>query len=194
MDIENDNLEVAPNSEESPTGAVHKADPRPLPVPPAPNAVDPKERAEKASPKGKRGRPPGSKTGAKKSPPPKTGENKVPTDQTTPKTEFSLPSGSLSLLFSSIFGVVSIRAGEHWKLSADESRVLEEAALPLLEKYGGQIVGEYGAEIGFGLAVFGIIFPRLRHDPNSRKEGAGKNNPGESSAIHELSRIGATES
>ena len=100
----------------------------------------------------------------------------------------------MSLLFSSIFGVIAIRAGEHWKLSVDETRVLEEAALPLLEKYGGQIVGEYGAEIGFGLAIFGIIFPRLRYDPNSRKEGAGKNNTIESAAIHDLSRVGQTES
>jgi hypothetical protein len=67
-----------------------------------------------------------------------------------------------------IFNIVAIKAGDKWKLTEDESKMLSRPMTRVIAKYVGADTLKYADEIGLALAVVSIIGIRLKPNDTTK--------------------------
>jgi len=73
-------------------------------------------------------------------------------------------------LAGTVFELVAMRRGEHWRLKSEESAAVGNALDAVLTKYAPQL-GNIGAEASLLLVVVSVMMPRMQAD---REAGANQ--------------------
>lgn len=120
------------------------ADPTPGPV--VPGGTD--------RPRGKRGRPPGSKNARKGA--------SVQTD--TASAEPAVDPRAFAAVVKFPFQFLASRRGPHWNLTPEEEGLLSESVSKVVNKYAGAIGEKYGAEIALVFGLVAVVGSRVLED------------------------------
>ena len=86
-----------------------------------------------------------------------------------------ISTGELMTQFLSVgFGLVAVRAGEHWVLSTDEAEIAGNAYGDVLDKYFPDLSGMGGVEVTAVMVTGSLMIPRMM--ANKPKETTQENN------------------
>lgn len=77
---------------------------------------------------------------------------------------------AIKFILHSVFNTIAIKRGSHWKLSAEESKVLIPPATRVANKYAPLFLVKYADEIALLTAVVGIVYVRIDADMELNKQ------------------------
>jgi len=74
-------------------------------------------------------------------------------------------------LAGSVFDLIAMRRGEHWRLKSDEAAAVGSALDEVVRKYA-PAMGNIGAEAALGLVLVSVVLPRMQGDKKAGENEA----------------------
>lgn len=88
----------------------------------------------------------------------------APSIESKPPSQAMFDEKGMKLLLNTIFDGVAQARGQHWKLSADESKTIVPPATRVANKYAPKVLTQYMDEITLAIAAFTIIYGKIQID------------------------------